>query len=70
MHASQFQWDHIFVGFLRGKFYIDRLFAVLDRPHQVRQVHIGIRADYQIGMMHFDQLLLHSLRHTSEHADH
>ena len=69
MHASQFQRHDIFIGLLRGQFHIDCFFTMLHCSYQIRQIHIRIRSDNQVCMMHMDQFFLHPFGHTPQYTD-
>ena len=69
MKPRQFQRHHILIGLLCRQRHVDRLFTVLDRSHQVGQIHIWIRSRDQIHMMFLDQVLLYTFGHTAQDAN-
>ena len=60
--------DDVLVGFGRGKFDVDGLFALLDRTDEVGQVHIGVGTDDQIHVVVADEFVLDAFGHTTEYA--
>ena len=60
---------HVLIGLGGGQLNIHRFMARLCLSHQVGQGQIGIGASHQIGTVILQQVLLHALGHTAQHAN-
>ena len=57
------------IGFARRKVDVDGFLSGLDLRDEVRQSQIGVGTGNKVGVVVFQEIFLHALRHTTEYAD-
>ena len=60
--------NHIPIGFCRRKFHINSFLSSFNGTDQFRKCQVSIRSGNQIYVVMFDQVILYTFSHTSQHT--